>query len=166
LWQNNGWPSSAAIFSINWTVWLYCPELTAMTAPSIKVLIGEVAKRHGITLKPDDPAFALVTLNQLVLEHVMNELSEQTRNATREFTESLSRLQSQTGSILGAEVRSAASQIRQAFDGDKSARTGQSNAAPFREPRSVASIIRWAALGLAAGLALFALGVLAGRYWK
>ena len=58
-----------------------------------------MAKRHGITLKPDDPAFAFVTLNQFILEHAMNGLSEQTRNATREFAESLSRLQRQTGSF-------------------------------------------------------------------
>jgi hypothetical protein len=138
-----------------------------MTAPNVKILIGEVAKRHGITLKPDDPAFALVTLNQLILEQAMNGLTEHARNAAREFADSLSRLQSQTGSILGAEVRNAASQIRQAFDEDESpARTAQSTAPWSREPRSVASIIRWAASGLAAGLALFVLGVLVGRFWK
>ena len=140
-----------------------------MTAPSVKVLIGEVAKRHGITLKPDDPAFALVTLNQLVLEHVMNGLSEQTRNATREFAESLSRLQGQTGSLLGAEVRKAASQIRQAFELDEDMASGNPQpgaAVPPREQRSIGVMIRWVALGLLAGLALFVLGVLVGRLWK
>jgi len=28
-----------------------------MTASDIKTLIGEVAARHGVTLRPDDPAF-------------------------------------------------------------------------------------------------------------
>jgi hypothetical protein len=139
-----------------------------MTAPNVKILIGEVAKRHGITLKPDDPAFALVTLNQLVLEHVMNGLSEQTRNATREFAESLSRLQSQTGSLLGTEVRNAASQIRQAFDQDGGTTGGnaQPAAIPPRERGAVRLMIRWVASGLIAGLALFVLGVLVGRLWK
>jgi hypothetical protein len=139
-----------------------------MTTPSVKVLIGEVAKRHGITLKPDDPAFALVTMNQLVLEHVMNGLSEQARNATREFAESLSRLQSQTGSLLGTEVRNAASQIRRAFDqqGGTTSVNAQPAAARPRERRSVGLMVRWVASGLIAGLALFVLGVLVGRLWK
>ena len=45
-----------------------------MTTPDVNALIGEVAARHGITLRPDDPAFALVTVNQLVLEQTMTEL--------------------------------------------------------------------------------------------
>jgi len=45
-----------------------------MTAPDIKILIGEVAARHGVTLRPDDPAFVLVTVNQLVLEQAIAEL--------------------------------------------------------------------------------------------
>jgi hypothetical protein len=137
-----------------------------MTAPNVKVLIGEVAKRHGITLKPDDPAFALVTLNQLILEQAMNGLSEQARNATREFAEGLSRLQSQTGSILGTEVRNASSQLREAFDqGGSTARgNGQPAVARSREPERVALMLRWGASGVVAGLALFVLGVLVGRF--
>ena len=43
-----------------------------LTPPDVMALIGEVAARHGITLRPDDPVFALVTVNQLVLEQTMN----------------------------------------------------------------------------------------------
>ena len=137
-----------------------------MTAPNVKMLIGEVAKRHGITLKPDDPAFALVTLNQLILEQAMNGLTEHARNAAREFAESLSRLQSQTGSILGTEVRNAASQLREAFDQGGSTTSGnaQPAVARSREPERVALMLRWGASGVVAGLALFVLGVLVGRF--
>lgn len=34
-----------------------------------KQLIGQVAAKNGIRLEPDDPAFALVTLNEAVLQH-------------------------------------------------------------------------------------------------
>ena len=34
----------------------------------IQGLITEVAARHKLLLKPDDPAFAIVTMNRLVLE--------------------------------------------------------------------------------------------------
>jgi hypothetical protein len=139
-----------------------------MTAPTVKALIGEVAKRHGITLKPDDPAFALVTLNQLILEQAVSGLSEQTRSAAREFAENLSRLQSQTGSILGTEVRNAASQLRQAFDRDGSTAviSGQPLVARSRKPEPFALAVRWVASGVVGGLALFVLGVLVGHFWK
>ena len=134
-----------------------------MTAPNVKVLIGEVAKRHGITLKSDDPAFALVTLNQLILEQAINELSDQTQTTTREFAESLSRLQSQTGNILGTQVRNAACQLRQAVERDGNSVT---DAVQSSEQRTLATAGRWIASGVIAGLALFVLGILVGHFWK
>ena len=35
---------------------------------NVQRLIAEVAAQHGLFLKPDDAAFALVTMNRLVLE--------------------------------------------------------------------------------------------------
>ena len=40
----------------------------------VSELIGEVAKRHGIALGKDDPAFAIVTIHRLVLEKFVDEL--------------------------------------------------------------------------------------------
>jgi len=37
----------------------------------VQRLIVEVAARHNILLKPDDAAFALVTMNELVLEELV-----------------------------------------------------------------------------------------------
>jgi hypothetical protein len=36
-----------------------------------EVLIAEVAKRHKILLDPDDPAFALITINEIVLSRAI-----------------------------------------------------------------------------------------------
>ncbi len=36
-----------------------------------KALIAEVAKRHKILLDPDDPAFALITINEIVLSRAI-----------------------------------------------------------------------------------------------
>jgi tRNA G37 N-methylase TrmD len=36
-----------------------------------EALIAEVAKRHKILLDPDDPAFALVTINEIVLSRAI-----------------------------------------------------------------------------------------------
>ena len=36
-----------------------------------EALIAEVAKRHKILLDPDDPAFALITINEIVLSRAI-----------------------------------------------------------------------------------------------
>jgi Transcriptional activator TraM len=64
-----------------------------LTPPDVMALIGEVAARHGITLRPDDPVFALVTVNQLVLEQAMTELIGRTQQLTNEFDQAAARLQ-------------------------------------------------------------------------
>lgn len=42
---------------------------------TIQTLIGEVAKRHGVTLESRDPIFATVTLNELVLKNYLERLN-------------------------------------------------------------------------------------------
>lgn len=67
----------------------------------VKALIGEVAARNGIRLEPGDPAFALVTLNQLVLEEAVRDFVAEIRAATADFETSAERVQSMAGSALG-----------------------------------------------------------------
>jgi hypothetical protein len=74
-----------------------------LTPPDVMALIGEVAARHGITLRPDDPVFALVTVNQLVLEQTMTELIGRTQQLTNEFDQAAARLQARAGSVLATE---------------------------------------------------------------
>jgi hypothetical protein len=74
-------------------------------APDIDRLIAAVAARHHILLKPDDAAFALVTLNQLVLEDSINELACHIRSATTEFKSSFERVQVDAGAALAKTHR-------------------------------------------------------------
>jgi hypothetical protein len=70
----------------------------------IEKLIGEVAARNGIRIEPDDPAFALVTLNQLILEEVVQNLVDQIRAATADFELAAERVQSRAGAMLAKEI--------------------------------------------------------------
>jgi hypothetical protein len=74
-------------------------------APDIGRLIAAVAARHHILLKPDDAAFALVTLNQLVLEDSIKELASHIRTATTEFASSFERVQEHAGAALAKTHR-------------------------------------------------------------
>ena len=74
-------------------------------APDIDRLIAAVATRHHVLLKPDDAAFALVTLNQLVLEDSIKELTGRIRAATTEFVSSFERVQEHAGAALAKTHR-------------------------------------------------------------
>ena len=68
-----------------------------------EALIAEVAKRHKILLDPDDPAFALITINEIVLsraigivearlqemEHRLGQISEKQTEMAKAIGESI-----------------------------------------------------------------------------
>src|SRR6266705_3314704 len=84
----------------------------------VQRLIGAVAARHGILLKPDDAAFALVTINQLILEEVMSTVLGKVQDAAADFEEAAARVQTRAGSLLASEVKAAAAAIRRELEND------------------------------------------------
>jgi len=91
-----------------------------MKAETIDVrrLIAEVAARNGVRVEPDDPAFALVTLNQLVLEDFVTRMDERIRLGIAEFMDAVYKTEARAGKILGAEVRESAAAIREELQRD------------------------------------------------
>lgn len=49
-----------------------------------KKLSGEVAERHGLLIREDDPAMALVTMSEIVLEQVLKEAEVRFRSVLSE----------------------------------------------------------------------------------
>ena len=76
-----------------------------LESPKIDRLIAEVAARHGVLLKRDDAAFALVTVNQLVLEDAIKGLAAEIRAATADFESTMERVQGRAGAALANDVR-------------------------------------------------------------
>jgi Transcriptional activator TraM len=89
-----------------------------MNAPAGKIdiehIIGEVAKRHRIALRPDDPAFAIVTINELVLKNTIQEAMKAMAVTLDRFDTSIQKAESRAGQILGQQIRESARQLRQA----------------------------------------------------
>jgi hypothetical protein len=79
--------------------------------PDIDRLIAEVAARHGILLKKDDAAFALVTLNQLVLEAALSRLIAETQRATADFECAMDRVQTRAGAAMANDARRLVAEI-------------------------------------------------------
>ena len=52
--------------------------MTPVVAFDLKRITAEVAARHGMLLRPDDPAMLLVTMNEVVLQQVIGSIEART----------------------------------------------------------------------------------------
>jgi hypothetical protein len=119
----------------------------------VKQLIAEVAARNGIRIDADDPAFCLVTLNQLVLEQAAREVVEEIRMATREFEQAAETVHRRAGMVLAQANKELLASIRHEL-------ATESGLPQRSADRRLA--LRWATLGVLVSLVLFACGVLVG----
>ena len=79
----------------------------------VQRLIAEVVARHNLFLKPDDPAIALVTMNQLILDAAIEAVNEQIRVTIAEFQASMQKAEKRAGSMLAQTVKESTVQMQQ-----------------------------------------------------
>jgi hypothetical protein len=155
---NSKW--SSGNYSSSWTKCRCCEGRNAMQ--DVKRLISEVAAQNGIRVEPDDPLFALVTINRIVLEEATQELQDQIQARISEFDASYQRAERRAGGVLAQIVKESAEQMRQGLQNDIH-RAGL-KACEFvhlvNEAHRRPTLIRWSAVGLAAGALLFG-----GGFW-
>jgi len=117
--------------------------------PDIDRLIAEVAARHGILLEKDDAAFALVTLNQLILDSAIDDLVGKMRAVIAEFEVATERVQQKAGIAIAKQVKVTVQELTE--------KIGSARAAPHRSAEPEFSKMPWRmlaafALGLAVGM--------------
>ena len=78
----------------------------------VQRLIDEVAARHRLLLKPDDAAFAIVTMNRLVLEESLEAIHSRIADELALFEAAATKMQTRAGTVLAAAVRESATGIR------------------------------------------------------
>ena len=131
----------------------------------VQRLIDEVAARHRLLLKPDDAAFAIVTMNRLVLEESLEAIHSRIVEDLALFEAAAKKMQARAGIILAAEVRESAAGIRQELERDvQDARLQASKIvrqveAAYQERMSAQKL----AIAALAAVLLFLCGVWAGR---
>jgi hypothetical protein len=130
-------------------------------------LIWEVAARDGIRVEPGDPAFALVTLNQLVLEDAVARIGEHIRVGIAEFNQAVQKTENRAGKLLAEEVKDAAAEIREELQRDiETARVSAREILyEVHRKHSRAMFLRWALAAVSAAGAVFASGVWAGAHF-
>jgi hypothetical protein len=127
-------------------------------------LIAEVASRHNVFLEPDDPAFALVTMNQLILDDAMESIHGQIRATIAEFHASMEKAERRAGSMLAEGVKESAAQMQRGLHNDlhTAGLKAREIVHLVNEAHRRPALIRWSAVGLVAGALLFGGGIWLG----
>ena len=130
----------------------------------IQRLIAEVAVRHDLLFKPDDTAFAIVTMNQLIFDDAMERVQEGIRETIAGFNASYQKAEKRAGSVLAQEVKQSAEQMRQGLQNDIhiAGLKAREYVHLVNEAHRRPALIRWSAAGLLAGAFLFGSGVWVG----
>ena len=122
-------------------------------------LIGEVAARYGIRLDADDPAFALVSLNQLALEDAVEQLVARMKEIAVDLEKSAESVGLRAGIAVAEQIRNSCATISGRDESGREQGGPQSHAAA--DPTSHSAGL-WFAAGCGSGLLLFGLGLLVG----
>ena len=130
----------------------------------VQRLIAEVVARHSLFLKPDDPAIALVTMNQLILDAAIEAVNEQIRVTIAEFQASIQKAEKRAGTMLAQSVKESTVQVRQGLQDDihVAGLKAREIVHLVNEAHRRPALIRWSALGLVAGALLFGGGIWLG----
>jgi hypothetical protein len=130
----------------------------------VKRLIAEVAARDGIRVEPGDPAFALVTLNQLVLEDAAHQINEHIRAGIAEFNEAVRKTEGRAGKLLAEQVKEAAGEFRDELQRDIEKARLEANeiVQAVHEAHTKTALIGWVVVTVIAALGLFGAGLWIG----
>ena len=85
---------------------------------NIERLIAAVAAEHRLILKPDDAAFAIVTMNRLVLEESLEAIRAVVAEELAQFKQTAQLAQSSARSAIEYEIQSTAAILHDAINRD------------------------------------------------
>ena len=132
-----------------------------MSSVDTKRLSGEVAARHGLLIRDDDPAMALVTMSEIVLEQVLKEAEVRFRGVLSEAEKSQKRSQQDVLVWVQEEMGRAGTALRAQVQRDIDAGRLQARELVIQLSQVYArsAVRRWVALGIVSGLLLVLVGV-------
>ena len=137
---------------------------TRMGAVDAKKLTAQVAARHGLLIREDDPAMALVTMSEIVLEQALENAQVGLRAILLEAQKEQKRSQQDTAVWVQEEIERAGSGLRVQLQRDIDAGRLQARelVVQLTHLYSRSAVRRWVALGIVSGLLLLLIGVALG----
>jgi nitrogen regulatory protein PII-like uncharacterized protein len=133
---------------------------------NVQRLISAVAAEHRLVFKPDDAAFAIVTMNRLVLEESLEAIHSLVAADLAQFKETAQWAHSRAESAIEEEVRRSSRVIREELQRDlnnarlRAAEIVQEVRNAYEKPMSN----RKFTIMVLAGLLLILCGIWVGRY--
>ena len=135
--------------------------MTTGVVLDVKRITAEVAARHGMLLRPDDPAMLLVTMNEVVLQQVIGSIEARTEEIVAGIEAGFRSAQREALGSVEKEARKAGIVVREEIQKDIDA--GRLHAreliVEIRRAYSRSAVRRWVAVGVIAASGLLVLGV-------
>lgn len=137
-------------------------------ATDIQKLISEVATKNRVLVDPDDPVFAVVTMNRLMLDEAVEGLLTRVGVAITKFEASTRLVEAQSGKSLAEELRSSTSAWKAEIAKDLNIANARccEMIDKIHRAHSRLAMRRWGAVGVLAGLILFGCGYFARDIYK
>jgi hypothetical protein len=129
-------------------------------------LIAAVRARNGIRIEADDPVFALVTMNELVLEDAVRRLSEGMDRRLANFSAGMDQTERRAGKLLSEDVRNAAVRIREEMQKDIEEAGMKAAYLVYKvdQAHKRPAVIRWIGVGLLSAMVLVLFAFSAGMW--
>src|SRR5229473_1304523 len=169
-WRSRGCGLCSATSSNSWTqfhllmkacVNKWGSPMTPVVALDVKRITAEVAARHGMLLRPDDPAMLLVTMNEVVLEQVIGGIEARAEEMVAGIEAAFRSAQRETLGSVEREARKAGIAVREEIQKDIDA--GQLHAreliVELNRAYTRSAVRRWVSIGVVAASGLLVLGV-------
>lgn len=157
---------------MSWEVFMGESPMKPEVVLDLKRITAEVAARHGMLVRQDDPAMLLVTMNEVVLQQVFGIIEARTEEIVAGIEAGLRAAQHEALGSIEKEARKAGLAVREEIQKDIDA--GRLHAreliVELNRAYSRSAVRRWVAVGMIAGSGLLVLGVglgmLLGRVLK
>jgi hypothetical protein len=126
-----------------------------------KKLTSEVAARHGLLIRDDDPAMALVTMSEIVLQQVLERAEVRLRALLSEAELGQKRLQQEALVWVQDEIAHVGGVLHVQLQRDIDAGRIQAKelVVQLSQVYTRSAVRRWIALGIVSGLVLLLLGL-------
>lgn len=126
-----------------------------------KKLTAQVAARHGLLIREDDPAMALVTMNEIVLEQVLDNARVGLRGILSEAEKGQKRSQQEAAVWVQEEIGRAGSALRVQLlrDIDAGRLQAKELVVQLAQLYSRSAVRTWVAFGIVSALILLLIGV-------
>jgi hypothetical protein len=129
-----------------------------------KRITAEVAARHGMLVRPDDPAMLLVTMNEVVLQQVMGSIEARTEEIVAGIEAGFHSAQRDALGTVEREARKAGIAVREEIhkDIDVGRLHARELIVELNHAYTRSAVRRWVAIGVIAASGLVVLGASLG----